>query len=256
MINFILDLIFLVMLYGIFLEPHFKKVRHLVISEDQGLKIAHFTDAHFAWHTSYRRFRKFVKVLEKEKPDLILFSGDLFDKVAWGREHNDKVEAMLAGLEAPLGKLAILGNHDFEENEAGPEFVSQLLERAGFKLLVNSSKELDGLVVSGLDDLREGHPDFEIQPTEDKFNLLMIHEPDTVLDLKHAADFDLIIAGHSHGGQIRIGSLRLKNNGSKAYDKGFYELPEGGKLYVNSGLGQTFLPMRIGVPPEIVFYHI
>ncbi|GBG96167.1 metallophosphoesterase [Lactococcus termiticola] len=257
MIRLFLDLVFLLFLYGAFIEPHRKKVRHIKISEDKGLKIAHFSDSHFAWHTSYRRFRKFVKVLEQEKPDLILFSGDLFDKVSWGERHYQEVEGLLTGLEAPLGKLAILGNHDFAGNGQGSKFVSQLLERSGFQLLVNACQTIDDrLSISGLDDLREGRPDFDIQPEPADFSLLMIHEPDTVLSLKHAGDFDLIIAGHSHGGQIRIGKLRMKNNGSKSYDRGLYELPRGGQLFVNSGLGQTFLPIRIGVPPEIVFYEL
>ncbi len=60
-------------------------------------------------------------------------------------------------------------------------------------------------------------------------------------------EFDLILSGHSHGGQIRIGNWRLRNKGSSSADAGLYQLNDRTKLYVNRGIGLTFLPIRFGV---------
>ncbi|MGO2988979.1 MAG: metallophosphoesterase [Lactococcus cremoris] len=261
MIGLIIGALLLILLiYGVFIEPHVMKVRHVKIAQKQNIKIAHFTDTHFAWHTSSRRFIKFARNIADEKPDLIIFSGDLFDKVAWAKDKNwSELLVILSGLNAPLGKFAILGNHDFDD-EKSSDFVEGFLEKAGFTLLKNRSVLVDNaqrtLSVSGVDDWREGQPDLELYPLEASFSLLALHEPDTVLDMETINQFDLILSGHSHGGQIRIGNWRLHNKGSSSADGGLYQLNERTKLYVNRGIGLTFLPIRFGVPPEIVYYEI
>lgn len=161
----------------------------------------------------------------------------------------------MSELKAPLGKFAILGNHDFDD-EKSSRFVEEFLEKAGFVLLKNSSVVKDNLSISGVDDWREGRPDFELEPIDATFSLLAFHEPDTILDMETIKEFDLILSGHSHGGQIRIGNWRLRNKGSSSADAGLYQLNDRTKLYVNRGIGLTFLPIRFGVPPEIVYYYI
>lgn len=250
----------ILLMYGIFVEPHLMKVRRVKITAQQGLKIAHFTDTHFTWHTTYRRFKKFAKHMTLEKPDIIVFSGDLFDKVAWAKEKNwEKLLTQLSALDAPLGKFAVVGNHDFDE-EKSAAFVEEFLQKAGFVVLKNSSVLLElpqgKITLSGVDDWREGQPNFELAPEASDFSILLIHEPDTVLDMKTVSKFDLILSGHSHGGQIRLGNWRLHNNGSSSADKGIYQLNERTRLYVNCGIGLTFLPIRFGVPPEIVYYDL
>ena len=246
----------LLLVYGVFVEPHLMKVRRVKISESQGIKVAHFTDTHFTWHTPSRRFEKFAKNMAEEQPDMIVFSGDLFDQVSWAEnQENQAIEKLLTALSAPLGKFAVLGNHDFDEKKSSI-FVEDLLTRAGFMLLKNHSVRLGNLSISGVDDWRKGQPDLEILPEVSDFSLLLIHEPDTILDLKTVEQFDLILSGHSHGGQIRLGNWRLHNNGSSSADSGLYQLNARTKLYVNCGIGLTFLPIRIGVKPEIVYYEL
>ena len=117
MIGLIIGALLLILLiYGVFIEPHVMKVRHVKIAQKQNLKIAHFTDTHFAWHTTSRRFKKFARNIANEQPDLIIFSGDLFDKVAWAKNRDwTDLLTILSELKAPLGKFAILGNHDFDD---------------------------------------------------------------------------------------------------------------------------------------------
>ncbi|MQW23003.1 MULTISPECIES: metallophosphoesterase [unclassified Lactococcus] len=263
----ILIALVLLLLYGIFVEPHLMRVRTIDYDRGQGLKIAQFTDTHFTWHTTARRLKKFAKNIEENQPDIILFTGDLFDKVSWAKERDlTAYIEVLSELTAPLGKFAIFGNHDFEDNNS--HFVREILEKSGFTIVNNRSEVLSKshnanyaqptgkICISGIDDMREGVPDFAIYPQEADFSLLMVHEPDSLIQLEQLKAFDLIIAGHSHGGQIRIGNFRLHNKGSKYFDKGKYEINEKTSLYVNSGIGLTFLPIRIGVVPEIVYYEI
>ncbi|MFZ2577923.1 MAG: metallophosphoesterase [Lactococcus hircilactis] len=243
--------------YGIFLEPHLMRVRTVNYPHQQGIKIAHFADTHFTWHTSAKRFKKFAKNMDEEKPDLILFTGDLFDKVSWARENKSATQAViktLSALTAPLGKYAVFGNHDFEENQS--HFVREILEKSGFTILNNRSVLTEKISISGIDDMREGVPDFAICPDHAAFSVLMIHEPDALLQLDQMKQFDLIVAGHSHGGQVRLGKIRLHNKGSKYFDSGKYKINEKTVLYVNNGIGLTFLPLRIGVVPEIVYYEL
>lgn len=257
MVGLIIGVLFLLLLfYGVFVEPHLMRVRHIKISQQQNIKIAHFTDTHFSWHTTTRRFKKFSNNISREKPDVIIFSGDLFDKVTWAENQNwEDLLTSLSALEAPLGKFAVLGNHDFDE-KGSSQFVEEILRKAGFTLLKNSSVLTGSLSVAGVDDWREGKPDFGLSPISEAFSLLVLHEPDTVLDMKTLEDFDLILAGHSHGGQIRLGKWRLHNKGSSSADSGLYHLNSRTTLYVNCGIGLTFLPIRIGVKPEIVYYEL
>lgn len=254
--TWIIILLFCLLAYGIFVEPHFMRVRQVTISNTAGLRVAHFTDTHFNWHTHPRRFIKFSKHIKKTQPDLILFTGDLFDKVDWAQAHDiDKVKEILVELKAPLGKFAILGNHDFSD-EGNANYIKTFLREAGFTVLTNQSLTSGAVSLTGLDDLREGQPNFSMVPEQADFSILMIHEPDTILQVEFPEKYNLVIAGHSHGGQIRLGSLRLRNDGSKTYDSGLYSLGNGTKLFVNAGIGLTFLPIRFGVPPEIVYYEI
>ena len=249
--------ILILAVYGILVEPHLMRVRRIRRFSGLNLKVAQVSDTHFCWHTSAGRFDKFVKNLQEEKPDMILFTGDLFDKVAWAKEEKrdwSKLKKQLSGLAAPLGKFAILGNHDFDGGNA--DFVRGFLADCGFVILTNAAAVAGPIAIAGLDDQREGRPDFGLRPEAAEFSLLMIHEPDGAAQLADADRFDLIVAGHSHGGQIRLGNLRLHNDGSKLYDHGLYGIGQRSALYVNSGIGLTFLPIRFGVPPEIVYFEI
>ena len=82
MIELIIGAVLLsLLIYGIFIEPHLMKVRHVKIAQKQNLKIAHFTDTNFAWHTTSRRFKKFARNIANEQPDLIIFSGDYLTRL-------------------------------------------------------------------------------------------------------------------------------------------------------------------------------
>jgi predicted MPP superfamily phosphohydrolase len=108
------------------------------------------------------------------------------------------------------------------------------------------------LWLCGVDDLTEGEPDLRAAlhgREEGEPAVLLSHHPDFFFEAA-AADVDLTLSGHTHGGQIRIGGWAPLHHSRLGYQKGWYEM-EGCRLYVGRGVGVTLLPLRIGAPPEI-----
>jgi predicted MPP superfamily phosphohydrolase len=208
-----------------------------------------------AWHTTPNRLNKFIREIERIQPDVILFTGDLIDNVDT-YQHVDKLIAKLQELPTSAHKYAILGNHDFSDADNTTTKIRGILAAADFHLLENASTTLDvngkRLAIGGIADLRHAKPDYDLVMPEADKALLMIHEPDIAKDLRVPTRYDIILAGHSHGGQINFAGLRMKNKGSKHYDRGWYQLNHRTQLYVNSGIGQTFLPFRFMTPPTML----
>src|SRR5229473_2950347 len=160
-------------------------------------------------------------------------------------------------LTAPL-RYAVLGNHDVAFN--GPKVVEALTTH-GTPVLVNQhlpvERNGDRLWLCGVDDPGTSHPDLDlaIPPKPDGPVLLMAHAPDYADDvLAHPRGplVDLMLGGHSHGGQIKLpffGPLILPPMAEK-YSEGLYRLKRM-QLYVNRGIGTVGLPFRLNCPPEI-----
>lgn len=240
-------------------EKHFKitKDTELTIEtgERSGLVIAQISDSHFSPFYSPKRFDKVIARLNQTEPDIVLFTGDLIENYRyWRTRDSSDISRQLARINAPKGKFAILGNHDYRSD--GHEAVSELLSAGGFQLLNNQSTLVDQLSLTGIDDGQEGQPDYTTQPQAAPFSILMIHEPDQVRHLPELDRFDLILSGHSHGGQIRFPVFPYKNFGSKIYDQGVYQLSPQTSLVVNTGLGTTGPPLRFRVIPEILYFHL
>jgi predicted MPP superfamily phosphohydrolase len=149
------------------------------------------------------------------------------------------------------------GNHD-RGVEPDLRLWRGALEAHGVRVLVNDGVRIeeDGgrLWLAGADDLGLGRPDLGralagCRPDEPI--LLMTHQPDLFVEATHAG-VDLTVAGHTHGGQIVIAGFApwLRNHSRLGWYRGHYRA-EGAQLYVGRGVGATFLPVRIGAPPEI-----
>lgn len=240
-------------------EKHFKIKKNDALSIKPGIKegvtIAQISDSHFSPFYSPKRFDKIVTKLNQAEPDIVLFTGDLIENYQyWQTRDCEAISQQLAKIQAPSGKFAILGNHDYRSG--GREAVSKILHAGGFTLLNNQSTLTDQISLTGIDDGQEGQPDYDTQPQKAVFSILMIHEPDQVQQLTDLSRFDLILAGHSHGGQIRFPIAPYKNVGSKIYDQGIYPLTPQTSLIVNTGLGTTGPPLRFRVTPEILYFHL
>lgn len=227
----------------------------------QNYKIIQFTDTHIGFQYSVEQFKELVKKINNEKPDIILFTGDLVDapqSYNWNRE----LTQTLSSLEAPDGKFWIYGNHD--HGGYGTEKVNDVLKESGFTLLQNEAvpirKENDRIHLAGLDDAMLGKPDFEKTFRDidtDSFTILLVHEPDYA-DKAAGYPADVQLSGHSHGGQVRlpfIGHLYTPRYAEK-YVKGTFQINDRLTLYVSKGIGTTRLPYRFLCKPEFNVYTL
>jgi len=220
-------------------------------------KIVQFSDTHIGFQYTLKQLNQLVQRINRLKPDLIVFTGDLVDRpdeYSW----NPRIIDILQQLQAPKGKLWIYGNHDHGGN--GTLILDEVMTKAGFTLLLNEHAQVksgrDEITIAGVDDMSLGKPDIEKALNEvpsDHFTILLSHAPDYA-DIAKRYPVDVQLSGHSHGGQIRlplVGSLYTPIYATK-YIKGKY--PFSGKelvLYVNSGIGTTRAPYRFLCKPEV-----
>ncbi len=249
------------------INPYKLQINQMTLTSDyieEKVRIIQLTDIHLGKYYKSKRLDKLIDKVNELKPDLIVFTGDLIDDNRTFNEVNEIVEC-LTKLEATYGKYAVYGNHDYAYE--GDSRYRLIMQQSGFNLLVNECKlvKLDNgqkINLIGLDDCIAGNTNIEIafKDVEDNgYNLLMVHEPDIVSELQ-GLPIDLLLSGHSHGGQIRfpfIGALYTPKY-SKTYTKGLYKFNEQSRMqfYVSSGIGVTILPYRLMNPPEVAVFDI
>ena len=216
------------------------------------LRIAWLTDLHHGQFVRTASVRAWVDAALAEAPDLVLLGGDLVDQTP-GADADVDLVAELARLHAPLGVLAVPGNHDLGRFRGSGAFAA-LLRGTGIDLLVNRGLSVrEDLHVAGLDDLRNGRPDLgatlRAQPAAGA-TLLLSHNPDVLPEVP--LDVGLTLAGHTHGGQVvlpGVGALYTSSRYGDRFLAGWVEGPARG--YVSRGLGVTNLPVRVNCPAEL-----
>lgn len=252
--------------YARYIEPYNLKSLELSLEDtklqiegkENTLKVAVFSDTHFSqWYTP-DDFKDVVSTINGQSPDLILFAGDLIDNFNQYEGSIDEIIGELAKLEAPMGKFAVYGNHDYG---GGAEWqYESIMQAGGFTVLAGDYYALEDLKIAliGIDDILigGGSPDIASWGREDYYNIVICHEPD-VVDEVLDDNVNLMISGHTHGGQINVPiytSKFLPPYGEK-YVKGLFEFenPIGTRLYVTKGVGMTKLPFRFMAPPDVSF---
>ena len=199
-----------------------------------------------------------VSAINASRPDLVLLLGDyVIPGVIGGRfVAPEAIADRLRALKAPLGVFAVLGNHDWWLD--GPR-VARAFNGAGIPVLedraVRIARGTDGFWLVGIGDFWEGRRDVAgalSQVRSEEPAMAMTHNPDIFPDIP--ARVCLTVAGHAHGGQVDLpllGRLVVPSRYGSRYAAG--EVDEGGKrLYVTTGIGTSILPVRFGVPPEVV----
>lgn len=232
----------------------------------QGVKIVQFSDTHFGPDFSHKQQKMLVEQINELRPDIVVFTGDLIDNFAEYGFERKETQAILSQIHAPLGKYAVFGNHD--RGGGGGYLYKQYMEGAGFTVLVNETKKIranngDYITISGLDDFLLGKPKVQqtLQKLQEKdFNILLVHEPDTVEKVL-AYPVDVQLSGHSHGGQVQlpfIGPI-ITTKLAERYIEGLYSLQGKTKslqLYVNRGIGTTRMPLRFLSKPELSVFSL
>jgi uncharacterized protein len=226
-----------------------------------GYRIAQLSDIHIDEFTEPYFLERTVHRINDLAPDLVLLTGDFVTHGAFSfmasRHMPYRCAEILSTLTAPL-RYAVLGNHDVAFDAP---VVVHALTSYGTPVLINQHIPIDlkgdRLWICGLDDAGTSNPDLTMTIPEQPGApvILMGHEPDYADDVvKHpsAPLIDLMLAGHSHGGQIRlpvVGALVLPPMGVK-YVEGLFRFNQM-QLYVNRGLGTVGLPFRLNCPPEV-----
>lgn len=241
----------LMIAYAVIIEPKRLEVTHQSLTGrvTQKLRIAHITDLHTQGFGP--RERTLVLMLRRENPDIIVITGDTVDgpKLSVVRD-------FMVNLSAPLGVWVVRGNWEhwkLEDDERA------FYTSVGARFLENTGAAARSDVwVAGLDDPMTGTPnltDALFGAPADAFKLVLMHAPDYFAQI--GGQFDLALAGHTHGGQIVLpfwGPLWLPEGG-KRYLAGFYS-QNNSLLYVSRGIGTSIAPIRFGARPELAIIDI
>lgn len=269
-------LILIVLLSGTVLWSRYISTSGLVVREYKvvsnnlpksfdGLKIVQFTDVHYGRTIGKKELKAVVKSINLLKPDLIFFTGDLIDRDTTLTPLIEKeIITLLAQLEARYGKYMVVGNHDIKFSA-----YSYIMSQSGFTSINNTydiiySKTNEPIYISGLESQVAGKPDINAITSYlndknnviPKYKILLLHTPDTFDKVKQY-NFDLVLAGHSHNGQIRlpfIGSI-ITPVGSKTYYKESYKISNT-QMYISGGLGTSVISYRFFDKPSYNFYRL
>lgn len=192
-----------------------------------------------------------ITILQRLQPDLLVVTGDMLDAQM---DHCSGLTDMWRSIDPPLGKFAVIGNH---EVYAGLQPALDFLQRSGFTVLRNESVPIgDFLLLAGVDDPAVGQsstaPSNLFTQDAKRFKILLKHRP--TVDTHHTEGYDLQLSGHAHGGQIF--PFNLLTHLAYPMQDGLYPLANGSILYTNRGTGSWGPPMRIGAPPEITLFRI
>ena len=224
--------------------------------ELDGLTIVHLSDFHLGTISfNGRALERAVRWASKRPCDIVAITGDLLSR----RRGEPQLEAAMASLDPRLGVFAVLGNHDVEvtRDPFSQPTDASVVEKSGAVLLENDSVLLTTngktLQVVGGDQSLGSYWSrvAQLADPEADLRILLFHFPDVVRHLPPGA-FDLVLAGHLHGGQICIptprGKVRLEHLRAPHWE-GLHDTPAG-TLHVSRGLGTSFVPFRFLARPE------
>jgi predicted MPP superfamily phosphohydrolase len=251
--------------YGVFVERMNIRLREQKIAipglpEDlDGLRIVQLTDIHLSPFLSERELARCVAMANETNAHLALVTGDM---ISVNRDPLDACLQHLAGLHSEAGIFGCLGNHEIYAN--AEDYATEHGARLGIRYLRMESAKLKfgGTIMNlaGVDYQTFRRPYLvgaEKLMEPGVFNVLLSHNPD-VFPVAVRQGYDLTIAGHTHGGQVRMEILREDLNIARfftPYVDGLYQ--QGGKtIFVSRGIGTIGLPARLGAPPEVALLRL
>jgi uncharacterized protein len=223
-----------------------------------GLRIVQLTDIHVGNFMKQAKLEWYVQVVNDLNPHLIALTGDFIGSSA---HFIPACAAALEKLEARDGVFACLGNHD---HWVGAQRVTEALQAAGVEVLRNEARRLSlhgaTLNVAGVDDPWRGHTDFNRALSMSDPNaptIMLCHQPD-LFPAVVQRDIDLTLAGHYHGGQVKLRFLGFEISPAhlvSEFVEGLYAQGRS-QLYVSRGVGITGPPVRLNASPEITLLHL
>ena len=255
--------------YAFRIEPFNINVNDVNIAQDKtsSVKLVQFSDTHIKPDFTHENFQKVVDMINQQNADIVVFTGDLYDDAP--RYSDDKnIVALLKSIDAKYGKFAVYGNHDNFSYSSTDNIdgYSKIMKQSDFTLLKNQSKMIEinekRLFVTGLncdDECDNSHSKDFADPSNKNsdYNILLSHKPSTYEKYKEF-DYNLILAGHTHGGQIKIPFISFHGGKDQCagFFAGLYDLGPNKKLYTNIGIGTTIISARFRAVPEISVFNL
>ncbi|MGE0681518.1 MAG: metallophosphoesterase [Candidatus Binatia bacterium] len=253
--------------YAYFVEPTWLRVRRLTLPIKglplnlDGLRLVQVSDLHVGSAIPHQFLRKVIATTKALDPDLVVLTGDY---VHTRPDDVTEVTLLLQNLRASMGVFAVLGNHDYAINYPGDpgipgveDMVIAALERAGVQVLRNDWLPVGGgkqsLALLGIDELLSGRA--QVVPLDtlpsDSPRLVLCHNPD-IIPFLAGHDFDLLLCGHTHGGQIRIPPFPppFTATRNRRFWAGLFQ-DEHRRIFVSRGIGYTWRA-RLASRPECV----
>jgi hypothetical protein len=230
------------------------------LAADSVLRFAHLSDLHV--RPGEKRFERMARDVSERDLDFVFITGDM----VWvGEDSWDVMLDMVEQLSARMGVYACRGNWEVKNGSPRLAVQQRLLAERGVRLLVNESETLDlaagRLRVAGVDDAVLGWPQFEQALTGDDgadYTVLLAHAPLCADMLTGGLSADLVLSGHTHGGQIRVPLLwrAMMPRGAGRYTDGLYDIGDR-KLYVSRGFGMAgFTNLRFRCPAEVAVFEV
>ena len=235
------------------------------------IKVALASDIHSGLYIPTSHIQKMSDMITENKPDIILFIGDyIYSAPRWFKYHNKKnirkLNEGIKNLNAPLGKYAVMGNHDNYESKID---ISNALDSNNFKMLDNNiifiTNDIGEYIsIGGVGDFMTDDVKFDLATKNVKtndFNILLSHEPAAPLAIAKKEGYneliDFFVCGHTHGMQISLIPMhlieRLNKNRNYPLTTIYGNMQsDKTKIYVSSGVGVVLLPFRLFAYPEVV----
>lgn len=264
-----LMVVLITLLYSRFIGTTGLKTNEYVIETNipasyNGLKIIHFSDLHYKKVITETRVIELIEEINLNKPDIVIFTGDLFDKdyTINNTDTNFLIE-QLSKINSKYGNYAILGDNDASEKDT----ISNIYIQSNFTLLDNKAitvhnENNDKIVLYGISTFQNNNnlTTLETNLTSEEqstYHILLIHEPDYLTSaLETLPNINLTLAGHSINGSINIPFLKqlLLPTGAKTYYKPYYQLNQT-ELYISNGIGVNQINFRLFNTPSINLYR-
>lgn len=259
-----------IIFYGSFIEPQKIVIQHESISfgESNSIQVAILSDLHVGPYKSEAYIQKVVETVLQENPDYVFLLGDY----VYGNLDEVQKLSPLKQLTEIIPTYGIMGNHDYDLAGAQDDIDDELgtiirkeLNNLGVILMEDESRPIDKdkLWITGLQEIWTNRSNLDRalsnRPPNDAATILLAHNPDIVQDITAEQNIDLVLSGHTHGGQIRLPLLGpigpIPTELGQRYDQGFFDFATT-KLFISSGLGESGPRARLFNPPEIVLLTI
>lgn len=249
---------------------------YLVVNEElpesfYGTKIIQMSDIHYGRTTSAEDLRNIVKKINSYNPDIVVLTGDLLDRdKKYTNKELEELSNILADINVTIKKYAIMGNHDNTQNKWKEVITNSGFINLGdtYEIIYNNSYE--PILIAGMStgQYSNATPSEKVNDAisllinnEDSTNtinygILLMHEPDYIDDIDYN-NFNLIMAGHTHNGQVRLpffGAIILPPHGRNYYEN-HYSL-DNTDLYISSGIGTSNIDLRLFNRPSINLYRL